>query len=114
MDELIGHFEILNLVAEGSRGKVFVAQGELDDEQVKLVAIKQFSASGNSRALQQALEAQRLLNVSDGWEAHEFLANERAFVMQYVHGLSLDKIVARLQERKETFFADALAALDAK
>ncbi len=101
----LGRFEILRLLGSGAMGEVYAARSEALEGFVKLVAIKRLLPSESvNRSEGQLLHEARIMaglhhpNIAQVYEAGRS-EGCAFFAMEYVHGQSLGRTLARLAHR---------------
>jgi len=112
----IGNYQVIRQLGEGHYGTVFLAVGEVPARGPKpprrrLVAIKTLREDADSDAMELLTQEFALLDQVKHRgvvRVFEYLQDENAVVMEYIHGVSLRDVLDALMRKKEQIFTEAV------
>jgi serine/threonine protein kinase len=111
----IGHYEVVKQIGEGRFGTVFLAVGTVPGRgsqpgRTRLVSIKKLKHENRAGEVAQLLQEFELLEQvkhRSVVRVFEYLADEHAVVMEYIHGVSLRQMFSELDKAHEQIFTEA-------
>lgn len=115
MPQFIRQYEVLRELGSGHFGQVSLCYGETPARGVhaaktRLVAIKRLKNARDAESLRQLLQEFALLDQvkhRSVVRVFEYLDDERAVVMEYVHGATLREVLEACAEKREQIFTEA-------
>ncbi|MAY81656.1 MAG: hypothetical protein CL930_12835 [Deltaproteobacteria bacterium] len=115
MPHHIGNYEIIRELGEGHYGTVFLAVGEVPARgprppRRRIVAIKTLRDGAEPEALSLLLQEFALLDQVKHRgivRVFEYIEESNAVVMEYIHGVSLRKVLDELERSREQFFTES-------
>ena len=116
MAQSIGNYQIIRELGEGHYGTVYLAVGEVPARgphppRRRLVAIKQLREDAEPDALSLLLQEFALLDQVKHRSivrVFEYIEQSNAVVMEYIHGVSLRKVLDELSRANEQVFTEAV------
>ncbi len=115
MARFIGQYEVVSELGSGHFGAVYLAAGEVPGRggqpgRRRLVAIKKLKDSADREALALLVQEFALLDQvkhRSVVRVFEYLQDENAVVMEYVHGVTLKRVTEELDRAREQVFTEA-------
>ncbi len=115
MSEMIRQYEVLRELGSGHFGHVSLCWGETpargaQPAKARLVAIKRLKNARDAESLRQLLQEFALLEQvkhRSVVRVFEYLEDERAVVMEYVHGTTLREVLDACTQKREQIFTEA-------
>jgi serine/threonine-protein kinase len=116
VSQSIGNYQVIRELGEGHYGKVFLAVGEVPARgpippRRRVVAIKKLREDAEPEALSLLLQEFALLDQVKHRgvvRVFEYIQDENAVVMEYIHGVSLQKVLDELERAREQVFTEAV------
>jgi len=111
----IGSYELLKKLGEGNFGAVYAAVGEvpgrgLNAGRRRLVAVKQLKHNADEHSKDLLVQEFGLLDQVRNRSivrVFEYIPNENAVAMEYIHGVTLSKMLEELKDAREQVFTEA-------
>ena len=115
MARYLGNYEVIKELGAGHFGTVYMGVGEVPGRGMapgkrRLVAIKKLNESAGRGALSLLLQEFALLDQVKHRgivRVYEYLEDENAVVMEYIHGVTLREVLEELARAREQVFTEA-------